>query len=197
MKLIPGLDTTDALSKAVVDRLAGKGIRFIIKYCADTGTFPNKRLTHAERVLLVAAGIKSGFVFERGNTAAYFSAAQGQADAETVVAYFKLLGVPAGCACFLAVDFDASTADLAGPVLAYATAFHSALKAAGYTVGVYGSGLTCKTLKDAGLVHWTWKAQSTGWQGYAFFGWDIRQNLGSVAGLASDPDEASGLGWAW
>ena len=197
MKTFPGLDTTDALSKTVVDRLAGKGIRYVIKYCADTDTFPNKRLTHAERALLVAAGIKSGFVFERGNTAPYFTAAQGQADAETVVAYFKQLGVAAGVACFLAVDYDASDSEIKGPIMAYAIAFHDGLKAAGYLTGVYGSGSACKALKDAGYAHFTWKAQSTGWAGYSFIEWDIRQLLGSVEGLASDPDDACNLNWAW
>lgn len=192
-----GLDTTDALSIDNVKTLKKLGIGFVIKYCANSTTFPNKRLTHAERALLVGQGIKSGFVFERGNTAPYFTAEQGKADAATVLAYFAELGVAKGVACFFAVDYDASAAEIAGPITAYATEFHNALKAAGYMTGVYGSGLCCSTLKKAGLVHWTWKAQSTGWSGYAYFGWNIRQGLGHVGNLASDPDEASEMGWAW
>ena len=198
MPTIPCLDTTEALTKRVVDQLAAKGYRCLIKYCVDTETFPNKRLTHAERALLVAAGIRSGFVFERGNTAPYFSAAQGQADAETVVAYFKQLGVPAGVACFLAVDYDASAADLAGPVLAYAITFHDGLKSAGYLTGVYGSGSTCAALKKAGYAHFTWRSNASGWDGFGTaMQFDIEQQLGSFEGLASDPDDACNLNWAW
>ena len=199
MPTTPGLDTTDALSSLAILQLKKLGIGFVIKYCSDTSLYPNKRLTHAERADLVANGIASGFVFERGNTYDYFSASQGGIDAETVIAYFQLLGVPAGknIACFLAVDFDATIAEINGAIMAYATRFHDVLKAAGYLTGVYGSGDTCRILKAAGVVHYTWKAQSTGWGGYAYFGWDIRQNLGAVEGLASDPDEANNMDWAW
>lgn len=199
MPTTPGLDTTDALSSITIRELKKLGIKFVIKYCVDSPTFPNKRLTHAERADLVGAGIASGFVWERGNTYDYFSAAQGEADANAVVAYFKLLGVPTGkgIACFLAVDFDATTEQIAGAIMAYATMFHKVMTAAGFLTGVYGSGDTCKALKSAGVVHYTWKAQSTGWGGYAYFGWDIRQGLGSVGSLASDPDESNNIAWAW
>ncbi len=198
---LDGLDTTEPLSAVRIRELAKMKppIKFVIKYCSNSAMYANKRLTHAERADLVANGIASGFVFERGNTYEYFSAAQGEADAQTVLAYFELLGVPpnTGIACFLAVDFDATTEQISAAILAYASRFHDGLKAAGYLTGVYGSGDTCRVLKAAGVVHYTWMAQSTGWGGYSYAAWDIRQGMGCVNGLASDPDESNNLDWAW
>ena len=38
-----------------------------------------------------------------------------------------------------------------------------------YAVGVYGSGLTCRIIRDAGLAAFTWLAGSTGFQESAKF----------------------------
>ena len=189
---LDGLDTTEPLSAVRIRELAKlkPPIKFVIKYCSNSAMYANKRLTHAERADCTAAGIANGFVFERGNTIDYFVPGKGTEDAAIAIAYFALLGVPAGqkIACYFAVDFDAAIADLNGRIMVYAREFHTAMTAAGFLTGVYGSGATCRELKNAGFVHFTWKAQSTGWGGYSFIGWDIRQGMGSVAGLSSDPD---------
>lgn len=194
MKTFPGLDTTDALTKAVVDELAAKAIRFVIKYCVDSGEYPDKRLTHAERALLVAAGIRSGFVFERGNSAEYFTAAQGKEDGNKVVDYFGELGVASLVGCFGAYDLDIEPSR----VLDYAGNFREVIEPAGWLPGAYGSGAVLKALKDAGLIHFAWKANARLWSDFdGFTDWDILQATGSVAGLASDPDTAVNLNWAW
>jgi hypothetical protein len=193
--MFKGYDTTDPITQATVDAMVGAGMTFAIKYTADSQTYGDKRFSHVEAALLHAAGMKLGFVFEKQDDAAYFTAGQGTEDAEEALTYFSELGVPAGVACFYAIDFDALTEDIRD----YATAFHARFEGSGYLTGCYGCGDILETLKDEGLCHFTWLANAAAWGGY--FDWlgkeDILQYTGSVLGLASDPDEAVNLDWAW
>lgn len=193
------LDTTEAITPELVAKLTENGYEGVIKYCANTPTFPSKRFSHEEVALLHGAGIKCGFVYEGLSTfAGYFSQVRGKSDANAVLEYFKLLGVPTSCPSFYAVDYDASAADMAGPILQYAKAFHDTLKAGGHLCGVYGSGFVCATLKGMGLVHYTWLSQSEGFNGTpGFTDWDIKQGLGSPLGLDADPDEAKTSDCFW
>ena len=195
-----GLDTTEGLTQETVNTLAGLGIKFCIKYCANTANYPAKRTSHAEAAMLHAAGIKCGFVYEGlSTTSAYFSDIRGTSDAKVATEYLQLLGVPSSVPVFFAVDYDAAPSDITGVITAYAKAFHDAVKATGRMVGVYGSGDVCKALKAAGLAHYTWLSNASGWSGY--HAWvpmaDIVQQTGSVAGLDSDPDTAQSLECFW
>lgn len=61
-----------------------------------------------------------------------------------------------------------------------------------YSVGVYGSGLTCDTLFKAGLVQHTWLAMSSGYLGSkTYTSWNIKQSLDKDLfgiGKTVDPD---------
>jgi hypothetical protein len=195
--MFKGLDTTDAIDSKTASALKDAGYSFLIKYTANSSTFPKKRLSHEERSILVAHGINSGFVFEKSDQYDYFSASQGATDSKQVIDYFSLLGVPQGQTCFAAVDFDATISQIHGQILAYFKAFHDGLKADGYLTGIYGSGTVCNALKLEGLAHWTWKAQSPGWSGFTYDSWDISQGLGHVLNLSSDPDMAKTLALFW
>ena len=107
------------------------------------------------------------------------------------------IGQPAGTAIYFAVDYDATTADIGGPIADYFTAVNAALDAAStrYTAGVYGSGLTCRAMRKAGLATFTWLAGFTGFQQYKNFlpQADIVQltpERAIVAGLTIDDDIA-------
>jgi hypothetical protein len=193
------LDTTDAITPEIVSKLTENGYGGVIKYCANTPDYPAKRLSHSEVALLHGSGIKCGFVYEGLSTyASYFSTVRGKGDANAVLEYFQLLGVPTSCPCFFAVDYDATVADLQGPIFQYATAFHDTLKAGGYLCGVYGSGLTCATFKGLGYCKYTWLAQSEGWAGTpTYTDWDIKQGLGSPLEMSADPDEVKTLACLW
>jgi hypothetical protein len=76
------------------------------------------------------------------------------------------------------------------------TAFHDLVKAAGFRVGVYGSGQTCRTLKTAGYCEFTWLAQSTGWSGYE--DWEPHADIvqgppTTLMGLGADSDTIRNL----
>lgn len=193
------IDTTSALTPAIVEALKDAGVGAVIKYISNTANFPSKRLTHVERSLLVEAGIKSGFVSEGLNIGVdYFSAAQGQSDAKLAIEYFNLLSVPPGQCCFATVDYDASLSDIEGPILDYIKAFHDTLKASGYLTGVYGSGLVCDEFKQMGYAHYAWLSQSESFAGTADYqGWDIKQTLGTFPGIDSDMNEVKDLSIFW
>src|SRR4051812_43293265 len=62
-----------------------------------------------------------------------------------------------------------------------------------YRIGVYGSGLTCKTLLDLGLVKLTWLSQSTGFRGTPEYNpsrrWNLLQLLPKpLCGISVDPN---------
>jgi hypothetical protein len=84
-------------------------------------------------------------------------------------------------ALLLAHDADFSAAQIAQFVLPYFQGVQDALDAASggmsvYRVGVYGSGLECRTLRDAGLACFSWLAESRGWRESATYtGWNIKQ----------------------
>ncbi len=193
------LDTTSALTQEIVNDLARANFVAILKYSADSEAFPAKRAGHEEAAMLHKAGMGLGFISEHENThASYFTAAQGEADAKEAVAYFRLLGVPAETPCFASFDFDATDDELVGPISDYATEFHNTMKAGGYLMGVYGSGKVCQHLKEMGVAHYTFLAESTGWEGSAVpFTPDLVQSTESFPGLDSDIGTANTLALFW
>ncbi|GEM_PF-7121806 len=51
----------------------------------------------------------------------------------------------------------------------YFQAVHDALSASPFQVGVYGSGLTRRLVRDTGFANFTWLSQSTGFREYRAF----------------------------
>jgi hypothetical protein len=81
-------------------------------------------------------------------------------------------------------------------VLPYFAAIRTALTP-GFRVGVYGSGVVCAAVLDAGLADHAWLACSMGWTGSRDFlvsrRWALRQHLPTkIAGVPCDPNDASG-----
>jgi peptidoglycan hydrolase-like protein with peptidoglycan-binding domain len=146
-----------------------QGTGFVARYYSDN---PRKKLTPAEAQALSAASLSIVTVFEDSNNKPeFFSAAAGKGHAATALAQAAAVKQPAGTAIYFAVDFDASMADISGPVTDYFRAVHSAFAAAPtrYAVGVYGSGKTCRAILDAQLATFTWLTGSIGFAGYAAF----------------------------
>ena len=175
---------------------------FVIRYISpDSANFKNKRVEINEIVGLHTMKISCGFVWEEGNTASTFTASNAKSHAEQSVAVLKTLGVPGDVnnpkiAIYLAVDVDLPAE---GAVEEYFTIAHPIIKAAGYLVGVYGSGEVCRVLKSKGLAHYGWMAQSTGWEdSKTYTDWDVLQGPSeTVVGLDVDGDQAKSLVSFW
>jgi len=176
--------------------LAAHGNRFIARYYAR-GDRP-KILRLAEAQAIGAAGLSIVAVWESGfpTSTAYFARAQGDADGADAHQRATEIGQPRDTPIYFAVDYDASVADIAGPVREYFIGVAEGLAAAPggqprYQVGCYGSGAVCAAIKAAGLARFTWLAQSRGWRGYASCtDWNIRQGpVTQLCGVEVDPDE--------
>jgi hypothetical protein len=169
MAILKGLDTTLELTRYALALREVHGFDFALRYYSHNAA---KNLSLGEARALSAAGMQIGVVWETSGThPGFFSLAQGVADgsaAHRMAA--EAIGQPAGSAIYFAVDYDASQADLDGPVDDYFTGVHAGLFAAGggqqrYQVGVYGSGLCCATLRERGAAVFSWLSQSTGFKG--------------------------------
>lgn len=106
-------------------------------------------------------------------------------DAEDAITLAKSIKQPKGSAIYFGVDSNlvhptrfrgqctnGQDARCNDEVVSYFEVISRETKRAGYDVGVYGSGLTCGTLKDRGLVDHCWISQSTGH-------WGTRERLSS------------------
>jgi hypothetical protein len=202
---VKGLDANTPLGPHA-DCIAKSGFHFVGRYIKRT----NSALTHAEAQVLSTAGLSIVSVVEIGfpTHAAYFSQAKGQEDGSFAYSYaHNHLKQPVGSCLYFAVDYDASLADIKGPITSYfkgiLDAFHNSGNATGghpaYALGVYGSGLTCATLLKTTAVSYAWLSMSMGWQGSrSFKGWNLKQSAGgTVCGVLVDYDASNGHGGGW
>jgi peptidoglycan hydrolase-like protein with peptidoglycan-binding domain len=161
----------DAMTNCVsfAAQIAGQGISFAARYYSDNAA---KALTLAEAQALSAAGVNIVPVFQNSNNASrFFSSDIGSSQAASALQQAAAIGQPPFTTIYFAVDYNAAPADVQGPITDYFTAIKAAFAAAPvqYAVGVYGSGLTCSAMRDAGLAQLTWITGSTDFSGYAAF----------------------------
>jgi peptidoglycan L-alanyl-D-glutamate endopeptidase CwlK len=167
----PVIDASVNTSKAL-KCLKGSGVNTIIRYyCRDPkGSW--KIIGRKEADHIINQKLKLCIVSEASRDPSYFSYASGLLDAEYACAYGgKVIGQPHGSAIYFAIDFDATSKVLRNNVIPYFKGVIDKTTAAGspYRIGVYGSGLTCRTLLDLKMVELAWLAQSTGWAEYKQF----------------------------
>jgi hypothetical protein len=182
--------------------LATAGYGFVGRYYNINDQ--SKNLTASEAQKLTAAGLRIVAVWENGfpTSPDYFSYNQGIEDGTAAYQYASTtINQPASTPIYFAVDYDASQADVNGPISDYFKGINYGFSNIAnndpiYEVGVYGSGLTCSTLLEAELVSYCWLAQSMGWQGSrTFTEYNIAQSLQateceSLGGVCGDPNES-------
>jgi peptidoglycan hydrolase-like protein with peptidoglycan-binding domain len=176
-------------------QIAGQQMKYVARYYSDNA---NKAMTLTEVQALSAAGLNIIAVFENSNNKpVFFSSDIGSQQAASALAQAAAIGQPPFTAIYFAVDYNASVDDVNGPITDYFTAIKNAFAAAAtqYVIGVYGSGLTCRVIRDAGLAQFTWLTCSMGFAEYDNFRKqaDIVQLAPQrtlVAGLEIDDDIA-------
>jgi hypothetical protein len=181
MPRLKGLDTTLELTRYASALRAQHGFDFALRYYSDNAA---KNLSLGEARALSAAGMQIGVVWEtRGTYPGYFTTAQGVSDGSAAFRMaHEVVKQPFGSAIYFAVDYDASQADLDGPVSKYFTGVHAGLFAAGggqpsYQVGVYGSGMSCRTLRERDAAAFSWLSQSTGFAGSRDYARNLQYDL--------------------
>ena len=177
------VDMSVRVDAKFADALVARGICVVARYYDHTNeTIRNKTLNKAEVDILHSRGIKIVVVFQHNNRwecrngpCNTFNVARGKQDALRSLELAKALGQPVGSTIYLGVDFDASTDQLV-EVKKYFAVATPILRAAGYDVGVYGSGLSLRLLKAWGLVDKLWLSMSTGFrESKNFTAWDMKQ----------------------
>jgi hypothetical protein len=171
MSVLKGLDTTIELTRHAVVLKESNGFDFVLRYYSHRAS---KNLSLGEARALSDAQLQIGVVWETmGTQAAFFTYMQGLSDGS---AAFQMahssIGQPFDSAIYFAVDYDATQADLDGPITDYFKGIRDAFvlaskRAACYPIGVYGSGLCCAYLLKRELATFSWLSQSTGFSGSA------------------------------
>lgn len=163
-----GVDT-NADCTTFAQCIADDGARFVCRYYRPGNT---AALTRAEAQALVNAGLSIVPVFEgSGASPGWFTAQQGAADALHALGHAAAVGQPGGSAIYFAVDFDAGPGQVGSAISTYFQAINNTFASnnATYRVGVYGSGLVCSTIVNAGLASFGWLSGSKGWRGYTAY----------------------------
>jgi hypothetical protein len=180
-----------------IDCLKANDATTIIRYYNRDGT--PKVIKKREADAILAAGLSLMIVHQRGGRDPNeYSPDTGKADASHCRDYGgSVIGQPSDSAIYFAVDFDISKPDINAHVIPFFEAINEEMSRSDgrptYRIGVYGSGLTCKTLLDSGLVKLTWLSQSTGFRGTPEFNasrrWNLLQLLPkSLCGISVDPN---------
>lgn len=152
-----GVDYSDRVANwgAFFDVLKGKGYEVIGRYLSAD----NKGATATELEQAFARGLSVFFYYETSEQAALGGFARGVAHAKSAVGWLEKLKVPTDLSVCYTVDFDASAAQLAGPVRDY---FLGARSVVGQRqIGVYGGWRTIDYIMGEGLA--SWAVQTEAW----------------------------------
>lgn len=148
-------------------KIAAAGIKFVVRYYSKSSS---KAMGSAEARALSRAGLQLMAVYQDFNDEMkFFTADIGTNQAKKALASAAAIGQPEGSAIYFAADFDPAADEIRGPLMEYFHAVHDAFSDAPYTIGVYGSGLTCRLIRDSGFAKLTWLSQSTGFREYRAF----------------------------
>jgi peptidoglycan hydrolase-like protein with peptidoglycan-binding domain len=164
--LSKGMDASTNCANFASKIAAGR-IKFVVRYYSRSST---KALSREEARALTDEGLQIMTVYQDSNDRPqFFNQAIGATQAEKALELAAKVGQPAGSAIYFAVDFDPTPPDARGCVMEYFHAVHDTLAGSPYAAGVYGSGLTCRAIRDAGFAKFTWLSQSTGFREYRAF----------------------------
>jgi Domain of unknown function (DUF1906)/Bacterial SH3 domain len=193
---IKGLSTNRRTASSAACLLAN-GYSFAFRYYSVTTQMPEKRLTPKEAAEIARAGVDIAVVYQdRARRIEDFGAARGAKDAGAAFVAAGQIGQPVGSAIYFAVDVDFSKQEIQAYVIPYFQAVRETLAnlaggGAVFKVGIYGSGLSCRLVKElAGLADFSWLAEATGWrESSTYLTWDVKQ-------FVTDTDLCSiGNGW--
>lgn len=181
-----GVDYSNARPDPAALVAAGKS--FVVRYLSpSTEGNPAKKLLPGEAAQLHAVGLDIALVWETVKGDMLGGYAAGVAAGKAALAAATALDVPSWVAIYFACDFDATSAQCAGPIRLYLLGVASVIGLR--RTGLYGGLRPITYAFDEGLITY-------GWQTYAWSGgkWDSRAqarqvlNGQRVAGVTVDLD---------
>jgi hypothetical protein len=177
-----------------VQELKAVGIASIGRYLDCVDPDEAKVVKPDEALAIAGARLRLFLIYEIGGTPS--GSEQGNQDGVWTADYMPTVGAPPGAAVYYAVDYDAQAADMPGILQAF-QAFQAPVVAAGFRVGVYGSGDVCSAVISAGYATLSMLSCSTGWSGYDSYKasnqWALLQCLSQpIRDVPCDTDVANG-----
>lgn len=147
------LDTAKQITQENATAIKQAGYTDVGRYLTNTpnGTL-NKAMTFDELEILMAAGLNVFPIFQtRGNTASYFTPAQGIADAQTAKEAAQSFGFPPSATIYFCVDYDVLMADIENRILPYFRNIKEVINGS-YKIGAYGPRYVCTKLAEHNLT---------------------------------------------
>lgn len=198
-----GFDTASPLTQETINAAKELNYTYVVRYYTTYLT-SWKIMKPTEAQLISDSGIYVIAVFQdTNNRAIYFSETLGANNALSAYDYaMSHIKQPPNTPIYFAVDYDASDSEVKGCITNYFTEIKNKFTWFGnkYKVGVYGSGATCKHIKDTmNLAEYSWLAGATGYRGYKeyFQGntWNmIQKQIIKINGVECTRGESSILG---
>jgi hypothetical protein len=182
------VDLSTPVNQRFLDQMKAIQVNTVIRYYDQPNeTIPGKTLKPAETDLLARNGFDVLVVFQHNNNAiSSFTKARGISDANRSLVLAAANGQRKGSGLYFGADGGWHSSSELAAIKTYFMNAAPLARAAGFKVGLYGSGLVCSELKSAGLIDYCWLANATGWPGYnqAIAGdtWALRQKLPSNCG---------------
>ena len=147
-------DCATILTAAKAQTLFDNGYRYIGRYLTGTyGGGISKALTESEAQIIFDAGLRFFPIYQTSATSnAYFTQAQGTADAAAAVAAAASLGVPPNTIIYFAVDFDALDSQVTSNIIPYFQKVYEAMSGGLYKTGIYGTRNVCSRVSALGYA---------------------------------------------
>lgn len=197
-------DCATILTAAKAKSLYDNGYRYIGRYL--TGTYNggiSKAITREEAQIIFDAGLNFFPIYQTSaRSNAYFTEAQGTADAKAAIEAASKLGVPKNTIIYFAVDFDCMDYQITSNIIPYFRKVHESMSKSIYRTGIYGTRNACTRVSNMGYACSSFVGDmSTGFSGNLGFSmpnnWAFDQfktiSIGSGAGyLEIDKDGFSG-----
>jgi Domain of unknown function (DUF1906) len=182
------VDLSTPVNQIFLDQIKELNVSTVIRYYDHTNeTINGKTLRRAERDLILQNGFKIAVVFQHNNNQlSSFTSIRGTRDAVRSLELAQENLQPRGSAIYFGVDGGWSTDTELNQIRQYLQTASQVIRSAGFRMGVYGSGLVCRTTSDENLADLCWLANAKGWPQYqSYFDsqeWSMVQSLPEMVG---------------
>jgi hypothetical protein len=188
------VDLARPVNRALLTALKAMNVTTIIRYYDHANeTLPQKTIRAHELALIDSFGMDLAVVFQHhNNRLTSFTPERGQKDAQRSLELAAAIKQPRESVIYFGVDggFGQGAGEYQ-KIKNYFIAAAPIIRAAGYRIGAYGSGLNCRRLTADLLADLCWLANARGWPEYDRFlnsgRWTLQQGLPQeIAGFDVD-----------